>query len=30
MADVTLRHVYKVYEGSVRAVNDFDLNIKDK
>ena len=30
MADVTLRHVYKVYEGSVRAVNDFDLQIKDK
>ena len=30
MADVTLRHVYKVYEGSVRAVNDFDLHIKDK
>ena len=30
MADVTLRHVYKVYEGGVRAVNDFDLEIKDK
>ncbi len=30
MADVTLRHVYKVYDGGVRAVNDFDLNIKDK
>ena len=30
MADVTLRHVYKVYEGGVRAVNDFDLAIKDK
>ena len=30
MADVTLRHVYKVYEGSVRAVNDFDLDIKDQ
>ena len=30
MADVTLRHVYKVYDGSVRAVNDFDLEIKDK
>ena len=23
MADVTLRHVYKVYDGGVRAVNDF-------
>ena len=30
MADVTLRHVYKVYDGSVRAVNDFDLEIKDR
>ena len=30
MADVTLKHVYKVYEGGVRAVNDFELDIKDK
>ena len=30
MADVTLKHVYKVYDGSVRAVNDFELEIKDK
>ena len=30
MADVTLKHVYKVYDGSVRAVNDFNLDIKDK
>ena len=30
MADVTLRHVYKVYDGGVRAVNDFDLEIKDR
>ena len=30
MADVTLRHVYKVYDGGVRAVNDFDLDIKDR
>ena len=30
MADVTLRHVYKVYEGGVRAVNDFDLDIRDQ
>ena len=30
MADVTLKHVYKVYEGGVRAVNDFDLEIKDR
>jgi ABC-type bacteriocin/lantibiotic exporter with double-glycine peptidase domain len=30
MADVTLKHVYKVYDGGVRAVNDFDLEIKGK
>ena len=30
MADVTLRHVFKVYDGGVRAVNDFDLEIKDR
>ena len=30
MADVTLKHVYKVYDGGVRAVNDFNLEIKDK
>ena len=30
MADVTLKHVYKVYNGGVRAVNDFDLDIKDR
>ena len=30
MAGVTLKHVYKVYDGSVRAVNDFNLEIKDK
>ena len=30
MADVTLKHVYKVYDGGVRAVNDFNLDIKDK
>ena len=30
MSKVTLRHIYKVYEGGVRAVNDFDLEIKDK
>ena len=27
---MTLKHVYKVYEGGVRAVNDFELDIKDK
>ncbi len=30
MSRVTLKHIYKVYEGGVRAVNDFDLEIKDK
>ena len=30
MSKVTLRHVYKVYEGGVRAVNDFNLEIADK
>lgn len=30
MANVTLRHVYKVYPGNVTAVNDFNLIIKDK
>ena len=30
MADVTLKHVYKVYDGGVRAVNDFDLEVRDK
>lgn len=30
MANVTLRHIYKVYQGGVTAVNDFNLAIKDK
>ena len=30
MADVKLKHVYKVYDGGVTAVNDFSLSIKDK
>ena len=30
MANVTLRHIYKVYSGGVTAVNDFNLAIKDK
>jgi multiple sugar transport system ATP-binding protein len=30
MSKVLLKHIYKVYEGGVRAVNDFDLEIKDK
>lgn len=30
MADVKLSHVYKVYDGNVKAVSDFNIDIKDK
>ena len=30
MAGLKFKHIYKVYQGGVRAVNDFDLEIKDK
>lgn len=30
MADVRLNHVYKVYDGGVKAVSDFNIDIKDK
>ena len=30
MAGLRLKHIYKVYPGGVRAVNDFNLEIKDK
>lgn len=30
MASLSLKHIYKVYTGGVRAVNDFNLEIKDK
>jgi len=30
MATVKLSGIYKVYEGGVRAVNDFNLDIPDK
>ena len=30
MAGLRLKHIYKVYQGGVRAVNDFNLEIKDK
>ena len=30
MAGLKLKHIYKVYQGGVRAVNDFDLEFKDK
>lgn len=30
MASLSLRHIYKVYPGGVRAVSDFNLDIDDK
>ena len=30
MAGLKFKHIYKVYQGGVRAVNDFNLEIKDK
>lgn len=30
MASVTLNHIYKVYNNNTKAVNDFNLEIKDK
>ncbi|EHI98177.1 Glycerol-3-phosphate-transporting ATPase [Clostridium sp. DL-VIII] len=30
MADLSLRHIYKIYEGDVAAVKDFNLEIEDK
>ncbi|MFT8347665.1 ABC transporter ATP-binding protein [Clostridium saccharoperbutylacetonicum] len=30
MADLSLRHIYKIYEGDVTAVKDFNLEIADK
>ena len=30
MANIELKNVYKVYEGGVKAVSDFNLEIKDK
>ena len=30
MAKVTLKNIYKVYKGGVKAVNDFNLSIPDK
>lgn len=30
MASVSLRHIYKIYPGGVKAVNDFNLEIQDK
>ncbi len=30
MAGLKFKHIYKVYQGGVRAVNDFNLEIRDK
>ena len=30
MASLSLKHIYKVYDGNVKAVNDFSMEIKDK
>lgn len=30
MANLSLKHIYKVYDGNVKAVNDFSMEIKDK
>ena len=30
MAAISLKNVYKVYDGGVTAVNDFNLEVKDK
>ena len=30
MASLSLRHIYKVYQGNVKAVSDFNLEIDDK
>ena len=30
MASLSLRHIYKIYQGGVKAVSDFNLEIDDK
>ncbi len=30
MASLSLKHIYKVYEGHTKAVNDFNMEIQDK
>ncbi len=30
MASLSLKHIYKVYDGAVKAVNDFCMDIEDK
>lgn len=30
MAEITLKNIYKVYDGGIEAVSDFNLTVKDK
>ena len=30
MAEVSLKHIYKVYPNGTKAVNDFNMHIEDK
>ena len=30
MADLSLKHIYKVYPNGTKAVNDFNMQIADK
>ncbi len=30
MASLSLKHIYKVYDGTTRAVNDFNMEIRDR
>ena len=30
MANLSLKHIYKIYDDEVKAVNDFCMDIKDK
>ncbi len=30
MASLSLKHIFKVYDGNVKAVNDFNMDIEDK
>ena len=30
MSSLSLRHIYKIYDGNVKAVSDFNLEIDDK
>ena len=30
MASLSLKHIYKVYDGTTKAVNDFNMEIRDR